>query len=99
MIYFLKKLEIWVYSQADSISTCTEGQKKNLESKGVPKSKLSCIPDWIDDTYFKINYKNYKAEVSKLYNYPNKTIISFFGNIGALQNPIIFCPESFCMGR
>ena len=90
VIYFLKKLEIWVYSQADSISTCTEGQKNNLESKGVPKNKLSCIPDWIDDTYFNINYKNYKAEVSKLYNYPNKTIISFFGNIGALQNPIIF---------
>jgi len=90
VIYFLKKLEIWVYRQADSISTCTEGQKNNLENKGVPIDKLSCIPDWIDDTFFNINYENYKIEVSKLYNYPNKKTISFIGNIGALQNPIIF---------
>jgi colanic acid biosynthesis glycosyl transferase WcaI len=90
LIYFLKKLEIWVYSQADSISTCTEGQKNNLEEKGVSKSKLSCIPDWVDDTFFNINNEKYKAEVSKLYNYPNKKIISFIGNIGALQKPSVF---------
>ena len=30
------------------------------------------------------------SKVSKLYNYPNKKTISFVGNIGALQNPIVF---------
>ena len=90
LIYFLKKIEIWVYSQADSISTCTEGQKNNLEKKGVSKNKLSCIPDWIDDTFFKKNLKKYKDEVTRMLKSTDKKLISFVGNIGALQNPVIF---------
>ena len=90
IIFLLRKLELWVYKKCDSISTCTNGQMNNIEGKGVPRKKLSCIPDWIDTDFFNINYKKFKGEVSTLYNYPNKIILSFVGNIGALQNPDVF---------
>ena len=32
------------------------GQIDNIIEKGVPKNKLSYIPDWIDDSFFKENY-------------------------------------------
>ena len=90
IIYILRKLELWVYIRCDSISTCTNGQMKNIEEKGVPINKLSCIPDWVDTDFFNINHIKFKDEVSSLYAYPNKKILSFVGNIGALQNPSIF---------
>ena len=90
VIYILRKLEYWVYKHSDSISTCTKGQMKNINQKGVSMKKLCCIPDWIDDSFFRVNHQKYYEEVSKTYNYPNKIIISFVGNIGALQKPSVF---------
>ena len=81
IIFLLRKLELWVYKKCDSISTCTNGQMNNIEGKGVPRKKLSCIPDWIDTDFFNINYKKFKGEVSTLYNYPNKIILSFVGRL------------------
>ena len=62
----------------------------NIIEKGVPKNKLSYIPDWIDDSFFKENLLKYKDKISRKLSYPGKKIISFVGNIGALQNPEIF---------
>lgn len=90
LIYILQKIELWVYSHSNTISTCTEGQRKNLLSKGINYDKLYCIPDWIDNEFFQKNLTKYYSEVSHFFNYKNKTIITFVGNIGALQNPKIF---------
>ena len=90
LIFLLRKLEVWVYNNSNTISTCTEGQKRNINEKGISLNKLSCIPDWVDDSFFTNNYAKYKNEVLNKYNFQNKKIISFFGNIGALQNPIVF---------
>jgi colanic acid biosynthesis glycosyl transferase WcaI len=90
VIYILRKLEYWVYKHSDSISTCTKGQMKNINQKGVSMKKLCCIPDWINDSFFRVNHQKYYEEVSQTYNYPNKIIISFVGNIGALQKPSVF---------
>ena len=90
LIYLLRKIEIWAYSRANSISTCTKGQMNNIHSKGVPDEKLSCIPDWIDTAYFKNNLNKHKLFIDQKYAFPNKVTISFVGNIGALQNPDVF---------
>ena len=84
------KLEKWVYDHANSISAITHGQINNINGKGVLMNKLSWIPDWVDHTFFNESLKLYKSEVSKSFMHPNKKNISFIGNIGALQNPIIF---------
>jgi len=90
LIYYLRKLELWVYNNSNSISTCTEGQRRNIYIKGIPKEKLYYIPDWIDKDYFSINQKKYFDQVSNYFRYKNKKIVSFVGNIGVLQNPSIF---------
>lgn len=90
VIYLMYKLEKWVYDHSNSISAITHGQIRNIHNKGVPKEKLSYIPDWIDDTFFQKNLNIYKSEIAQSFNHSGKIIISFVGNIGALQNPNIF---------
>ena len=90
LINFLYKIEKWVYNNSDSISTCTRGQLGNINSKGISINKLKWIPDWIDTEFHYSNLKLYKEDISNIIKYPGKKIISFIGNIGALQNPEIF---------
>jgi colanic acid biosynthesis glycosyl transferase WcaI len=89
LIKVLFKIEKWVYKNSNSISAITKGQINNINQKGVPSSKLEYIPDWIDDKYFINNLKLHKNKISSIIN-TDKTIISFVGNIGALQNPQVF---------
>ena len=90
LIGILYKLEKWVYKHSSSISTCTQGQLRNIISKGVLSQKLSHIPDWVDTSFFDNNLKLYKDECNEIYQCSGKKLVSFFGNIGALQNPKIF---------
>ena len=97
LIKFLYKLEKWVYSNCDTISAITKGQIKNIKNKGVSASKLYYIPDWIDDKFFITNQKKNNKKISRLFKNFKTYTISFVGNIGALQNPVIFLDvmESF----
>jgi len=92
LIKLLYKLEMFVYNNSKSISAITYGQIENIHKKGVDCTKIKYIPDWIDSKYFIKNVKYNNTTVGeKIKNkYGNKKIISFIGNIGALQNPIIF---------
>ena len=56
IIKFLYKLEIWVYDHSNTISAITYGQIDNIHKKGVAQEKLSYIPDWIDNLFFKKNF-------------------------------------------
>lgn len=90
LIYLLRKIELWVYNHSNTISTCTEGQKRNIHQKGVPLKKLYFISDWIDTKYFKVNLDKYFNKVLNSFSLQNEKVISFVGNIGALQNPTVF---------
>jgi len=89
LIKFLYIVEKWVYNNSNTISGCTHGHVEAIKSKGINK-QIFWIPDWIDDSFFKINLIKFYYEVSKLYSFPGKKIISFVGNIGALQKPDTF---------
>ena len=84
------KLEKWVYDHAKTISAITHGQVENINNKGVDQNKLYFIPDWIDNSFFNNNLLEYKSKVAQESYFKDKKIISFVGNIGALQNPDIF---------
>ena len=88
VIKLLFRLEKWVYKNSDTISTCTIGQLKNINSKGIPKEKITWIPDWIDNSNLVTFHKAIASKISN--NFKGKKIISFIGNIGALQNPMVF---------
>ncbi len=86
LIKLLYKIEKWVYDNASSISPITFGQIDNIRNKCVPEYKLYHIPDWVDIDFFKINGAKYNSLIREKIN-PNSEykIISFVGNIGALQ--------------
>ena len=90
IIFLLYKMEKWVYNHSTTISAITYGQLNNIQSKGAPQAKLFYIPDWIDEKFFVENLRKYKTKVSTKLVFPNKKLISFVGNIGALQNPEVF---------
>lgn len=86
MIKILFKIEKWVYDNSTTISAITQGQIKNIENKKVSPNKLYLIPDWVDVKFFKENINKYNDVVRKKINpHSNYKIISFVGNIGALQ--------------
>jgi colanic acid biosynthesis glycosyl transferase WcaI len=99
VIKLLYKLEKWVYDHSSSISAITDGQINNIHNKGVSRKKLNYIPDWVDNTFFKENLKLYKPEVIQSLGHINKKIISFIGNIGALQNPNIFLQTMIALDK
>ena len=66
IISFLFKLEKWVYDHADTVSAITLGQIDNIHGKGVAKSKLFYIPDWIDDTFFKKNLMKFRIFLNNI---------------------------------
>ena len=90
LIKILFSLEKWVYDNSNSISAITHGQIKNIISKGVSSKKIYYLPDWINIDFFEKNLEKYKNEIIEKWNFNDKTVISFIGNIGALQNPSVF---------
>lgn len=89
-IKFLYKIEKWVYNNSRSISGCTVGHVKAIKNKKITTKDIYWIPDWIDELFFNNNADLFISEVRKKYNLHNKKLISFVGNIGALQNPGVF---------
>jgi len=90
LINFLYKIEKWVYNNSNTISGCTKGHVKAIKNKGVNHENISWIPDWIDASFFKENKELFTSEVNRLYSFEGKKVISFIGNIGALQKPDTF---------
>jgi len=99
LIYCMYKLEKWVYDNSKTISAITYGQLENINNKGVDKNKLYFIPDWIDDSFFNENILKHKSKVSQESYFRDKRIISFVGNIGALQNPDIFLETMILLSK
>jgi len=86
LIKVLYNIERWVYDNSTTISAITEGQVKNIEKKGVNSDKIYLFPDWVDVEFFLINAKKHNQLIHDQINKHNRyKIISFIGNIGALQ--------------
>lgn len=52
-IRFAQGLEKWVYRNSDHIVVIGDGFLKNLLDKGVPRDKMSVIPNWVDTDFLK----------------------------------------------
>jgi len=86
IIKLFYRIEKWVYDNATTVSAITEGQVQNIIKKGVAPSKISLIPDWVDVDFFSENSIKYHDDIyRKVKSEANLKIISFVGNIGALQ--------------
>jgi len=90
LIKLLFKLEKWVYSHSNSISLVTKGHIKNLINKDVSPSKIFWVPDWIDQNYYYQSLNKKMIINTKELFFTENKIITFVGNIGALQAPDVF---------
>jgi colanic acid biosynthesis glycosyl transferase WcaI len=79
----LKKMEEYVYRRASGITVISEGFRRNLLSKGVPDTKLSTIPNFVDIEF--ITPRPKENPFSKRYSLQEKFVVLFAGNMGFSQ--------------
>jgi len=83
-IRFAQVLEKWVYGVSDRIVVIGDGFLKNLLDKGVPREKLTVIPNWVDTDFLKPLPKD--NLVSRKYGLHNKFVVMYSGTISISSN-------------
>ncbi|MCJ7643544.1 MAG: glycosyltransferase family 4 protein [Candidatus Aminicenantes bacterium] len=83
-IRFAQVLEKWVYRISDHIVVIGEGFLKNLLDKGVPRDKMSVIPNWVDTDFLKPIPKD--NPVSRKYGLHDKFVVMYSGTISISSN-------------
>lgn len=80
-----RKIEDFTYNHADKIIVISQGFKRNIMEKGVPEEKIEVISNWIDlDSVHPVERKE-NALISEFGLNPNKFIVVYAGNFGAVQ--------------
>ncbi len=93
-IRFSKGLEKFVYRWARQITVLSEGFKDNLYKKGVPESKLTIIPNFIDPDFVKPLPK--ENDFKNRLNLQGNFVVLYAGNLGHSQNleHLLSCAKS-----
>jgi colanic acid biosynthesis glycosyl transferase WcaI len=84
MIRVLESLERFAYRTAHTVSVIADGFVDNLERKGVPSSKITCIPNWVDVNFIKPLSKEDNA-FRKAHKLEGKFVVQYSGNIALTQ--------------
>jgi colanic acid biosynthesis glycosyl transferase WcaI len=85
LVRILARLERFVYRKADHLLVVTEGARQNLISKGVPESKVSVMPHWIDEAAFADSTPAQAEEIRSHFHWQGRFVVMFAGNIGLVQ--------------
>jgi colanic acid biosynthesis glycosyl transferase WcaI len=83
-IRFAQGLEKWVYGISDHIIVIGDGFLKNLLDKGVPRDKMTVIPNWVDTDFLKPYSKD--NPVSRKYGLHDKFVVMYSGTISISSN-------------
>jgi colanic acid biosynthesis glycosyl transferase WcaI len=93
---FLKKIESWVMSKFDLVSTISYSMIDNARNKGVEESKLLLFPNWADVNFVtpETPYLQFKQRLGLE---PEDKVILYAGNMGKKQGLeiVIEAAESF----
>lgn len=84
MIRVFEALEKFAYRTAHTISVIADGFVENLENKGVPSSKLTCIPNWVDTSFIRPLPKSNNA-FRREHGLDGKFVVLYAGNIALTQ--------------
>lgn len=84
MIRVFEALEKFAYRTAHTISVIADGFVENLEGKGVPSSKLTCIPNWVDTGFIHPMPKENNAFRIE-HGLDGKFVVLYAGNIALTQ--------------
>lgn len=84
MIRVFETLEKFAYRTAHTISVITDGFVENLVGKGVPASKIVCIPNWVDVNFIRPLPKENNA-FRTTHQLDGKFVVLYSGNIALTQ--------------
>jgi colanic acid biosynthesis glycosyl transferase WcaI len=96
MIGIFEKLENFAYRTATKISVIADGFIDNLVGKGVPESKITLIPNWVDVNFIRPLPKenNYFRATHQL---DGKFVVLYSGNIGRTQPLTTLIDAAACL--
>jgi len=94
-IWLLKKIERFIYRKNTVIIPIAEQFAKVVEKRGVLRSKLKTIPDFVDVDFY--CPKERKNEFSIKYNLTDEFIVLYAGNIGIVQDWEIVLYAAECL--
>jgi colanic acid biosynthesis glycosyl transferase WcaI len=83
-IRVFEALEKFAYRTASVISVITDGFTENLVAKGISKSKIRCIPNWVDTKFIRPLRKEGNA-FRQAYGLEDKFVVMYSGNIALTQ--------------
>jgi colanic acid biosynthesis glycosyl transferase WcaI len=84
LIRVFEALEKFAYKTAHTISVIADGFVENLEGKGVPSHKITCIPNWVDTNFIRPLPKENNA-FRAAHNLAGKFVVTYSGNIALTQ--------------
>jgi len=76
--FIAKRIESWIFNNCDSIVTISSTFEHILHNKGVPKEKISFVPNAVDPLVFDPNL--YNDQVRAQLNLHGKVVIGFIGS-------------------
>ena len=82
--YLTKKLETYVFKQADAITTICEGLRSDIVSRGIPAEKITVIPNAVDIEQFTYGVEPDQTLRTQL-GLQNKTVLGFIGSFYAYE--------------
>ncbi len=82
-IRVLEGLERFIYGQARHITVISEWFRRRLLEKGVPATKMSVIPNFVDTDFMQAGAK--ANDFALAHNLTDKFVVLYAGNIGLTQ--------------
>ncbi len=93
-LFILEKIEKLLLNKSDIVVVTTEGDKKNIVSKGIQHDKIKVIFNGADTTIFKPLDTSNKINIKKKSGIPtDKKIITYFGSFNFGMNDLEILSE------
>jgi colanic acid biosynthesis glycosyl transferase WcaI len=91
LLQTLQSIEKMFMRNAKSVSIISEGMKKRVALKGIPKEKITLLPNWVDTEFIKPGVRNNSLRKEWGFKDDDK-IILYSGNIGDKQGLELMIP-------
>jgi len=79
-----RALETYVFKRADAVTTICEGLKNDIISRGVPRDRVTVIPNAVDIERFRLDGEA-DQELSAKLGLSGKTVLGFIGSFYAYE--------------
>jgi colanic acid biosynthesis glycosyl transferase WcaI len=82
---FAMRVESWMLSRFDRVSTISKRMMASLEEKGVPKERIRFLPNWVDTSEI-YPLPDSRDLVCRMFGVPDKkALVLYAGNMGVKQ--------------